>query len=76
MCVALLIIDVQVCNFHFEPVYNSSNLLAAVCALLEKARTAKAPIIYVQHCGPKGAVDEPNTPGWEIHPDIPPVKMR
>lgn len=72
MSVALLIIDAQVCNFHPEPVYNSTNLLVTLRALIEKARTAKVLVIYVQHCGPKGAVDEPNTPGWEIHPDITP----
>lgn len=69
---ALLLIDVQVCNFHPDPVYKSENLLAILCVLREKARTAKAPIIHIQHCGPKGAVDEPHTPGWEIHPDITP----
>jgi nicotinamidase-related amidase len=30
------------------------------------------PVIYIQHSGPKSAIDEPNTPGWEIHPQVAP----
>jgi nicotinamidase-related amidase len=52
--IALLIIDVQICNFdESSPVYGDS--------------------IYIQHCGPEGAIDQPGTPGWEIHPAIAPV---
>lgn len=68
---ALLVIDMQVCNFKGDtPVYNGSNLLSNVSTLIGKAREARIPIIYIQHCGSTGSIDQPNTPGWEIHPEI------
>ncbi|MGD2158041.1 MAG: cysteine hydrolase family protein [Anaerolineales bacterium] len=72
---ALLIIDIQVCNFDEEPpVFGRRNLLAKVIALVAHARSASVPLIYIQHCGPEGAIDEPGTPGWEIHPAIAPIE--
>ena len=72
---ALLVIDMQVCNFEDSaPVYLSGDLLAKVEKLIIKARTSGVPVIYIQHCGPKGAIDEIGTPGWEIHPAIAPAE--
>jgi nicotinamidase-related amidase len=72
--IALLIIDVQVCNFdESSPVHGGNGLLSKLSALLDRARAAKAPIVYVQHCGSEGAVDQPGTPGWKIHPAIAPL---
>jgi nicotinamidase-related amidase len=71
---ALLIIDVQVCNLkESAPVYGDDALLSKISSLIGRARAAGAPVVYVQHCGPDGAVDEPGTPGWEIHPAVAPV---
>jgi len=72
---ALLVIDMQVCNFDdSEPVYKNNKLLERISGLISQARTARVPIIYIQHCGPKGAIDQPGTPGCEIHPTITPLK--
>jgi nicotinamidase-related amidase len=72
--IALLIVDMQICNFDASsPVHGASDLLSKLSALLVRARAAKVPIIYIQHCGPEGAVDQPGTPGWEIHPAIAPL---
>jgi nicotinamidase-related amidase len=72
---ALLVIDVQVCNFEESaPVYGGNDLLLRIGALITQARAAGVPIIYVQHCGPEGAVDWPGTPGWKIHPAIAPLQ--
>jgi nicotinamidase-related amidase len=72
---ALLVIDVQVGNFdESAPVYGGSDLLDKIGRLIAQARKAGVPVVYVQHCGPEGAVDEPGTPGWEIHPAIAPVE--
>jgi nicotinamidase-related amidase len=61
---ALLVIDVQACNFEDStPVYGSSNLLAKISSLVARARAARVPVVYVQHCGPEGAIDQPGTPG-------------
>jgi nicotinamidase-related amidase len=73
--IALLVIDMQLCNFE-EPisVYRGRNLLLKICELVNQARSAKVPIIYVQHCGSEDAIDEPGTLGWEIHPAIAPIE--
>jgi nicotinamidase-related amidase len=72
---ALLVIDVQVCNFEESaPVYGGTDLLSKIGGLIERARAAGVPVIYVQHCGPEGAIDEPGTPGWEIHSPIAPTE--
>lgn len=70
----LLVIDMQRCNFEESPqVHNGSDLLSKIDALVTQARATGMPIIYIQHCGPEDAIDEPGTPGWEIHPNITPT---
>jgi len=72
---ALLVIDVQVGNFaDAAPVYGGNDLLARVSGLIARARAVGVPVVYIQHCGPEGAIDQPGTPGWEIHPAIVPVE--
>lgn len=72
---ALLVIDVQICNFEDSaPVYKGGDLLAKISSLVARARAAGVPVVYIQHCGPEGAIDQPGTPGWEIHPAIAPVE--
>ncbi|MEM7030534.1 MAG: cysteine hydrolase family protein [Chloroflexota bacterium] len=71
---ALLIIDMQVGNFDDAfPIHQGDKLIANVQHLITQARNSQIPIIYVQHCGGTGEVDEPNTPGWEIHPALAPI---
>jgi nicotinamidase-related amidase len=71
---ALLVIDVQVGMFaEDDPVYQGDALLANISSLLEKARQADIPIIYIQHGSErKGHPLELGTPGWQIHPAITP----
>ena len=52
--------------------YRAEHVLQTLQALIDQARAAGTPIIYVRHNGPPGDVDEPNTPGWEIHPALAP----
>ncbi|QQE77845.1 cysteine hydrolase family protein [Alicyclobacillus sp. SO9] len=71
---ALLVIDVQVGMFlESDPVYSGSLLLDRIHGLLEKTRAAGMPVFYVQHNAGVGDPLEPNTPGWNIHPDITPL---
>jgi nicotinamidase-related amidase len=71
---ALVVIDVQVGMFEEpSPVYQGEQLLARIDSLLEKARSADIPIIYVQHGSERA--DHPlkiGTAGWSIHPAIAP----
>jgi nicotinamidase-related amidase len=70
---ALLIIDMQTCHLEgAQPPDGADDVLRKVSNLADRARAAAAPVVYVQHDGPKGAIGEPGTPGWEIHPQIAP----
>lgn len=72
---ALLVIDMQVGNFKgSNPIYKGSDLLAKIKKLIARARAAGVPVIYVQHCGPEGTIDQPGTPTWEVHSAIAPTK--
>jgi nicotinamidase-related amidase len=72
MDTALLIIDAQVNMFKPEPVYRASEVLATLRQLIDKARAAGAPVIFVRHNGSAGSSAEPQTAGWAIHPDLQP----
>lgn len=66
---ALVIVDVQTgLVAGLEPVYQLDTLLEHVAILITQARTAGTPIIYIQD----NDVDEVGSPGWQIHPAIPP----
>lgn len=70
---ALVVVDAQVNMFDSPPsLYRAEQVLQTLQALVEQARAVGTPIIYVRHNGPVGDVDEPGTPGWEIHPALAP----
>lgn len=72
---ALLVIDMQRCNLEqSKPVFRPNHLLQEVSTLVARAHGARVPIVYIQHCGAPGAIDQPETPGWEIHPSIAPIE--
>lgn len=72
---ALPVIDVQVCNFEDPaPVHARNGLLAGISGLITRARASGVSVVYVQHCGLEGTVDQPGTPGWRVHPAVAPVK--
>ncbi|MDN7240719.1 cysteine hydrolase family protein [Planococcus sp. N028] len=67
---ALLVVDAQ--NEMFadsNPVYNANEMLENLKTLIEKARSADVPVVYVQH-NDGGLVK--GTHDWEIHPAISP----
>jgi nicotinamidase-related amidase len=73
MSTAFLIIDIQLGNFIGSyPVHEGDRLLKRVRSLIDKARSARTLIIYVQNKGGDGDPDEYGTSGWEIHPLIKP----
>jgi nicotinamidase-related amidase len=43
-----------------------------IAGLIDKARAASVPVVYVQHNGGPGHRLEPNTPGWPIRAEIAP----
>jgi nicotinamidase-related amidase len=72
---ALVVIDIQMGNFDKSaPVFGVSEPLATIRALITRARAAGVPVVYVQHCGSEGEIDQPGTPGWKVHCAIAPAE--
>jgi nicotinamidase-related amidase len=70
---ALIILDAQVNMFaEATAAYDADRLLERLVWLIAQARQSHLPVFYVQHNGSPGSVDEPGTPGWEIHPALAP----
>ena len=68
---ALLIIDAQRGLLEGETAVPAApQLIATIHQLLTTARSAGALIVYLQQDGAPGAVDEPGTPGWYLHPAL------
>jgi nicotinamidase-related amidase len=73
---ALVIIDVQLGMFdESNPVYKGDELLDTIKRLIERARGADIPIVFIQHDGGnENSPIHPDKPGWSIHPAIHPEK--
>ncbi len=69
---ALLIIDAQVNMFWPDPAHDSVGLLSRLSQLIETARDADVPVIFVRNGGSGDDPDLPGTPGWEIAPALEP----
>jgi nicotinamidase-related amidase len=71
---ALLVVDVQAGVVDWSnPDCGGERVLARIGSLLERARRAETPIIYIQHDSGAGGMLAAGTPGWEIHPAIAPA---
>lgn len=68
---ALLIVDVQEGAVRREP-WRIEEVLENLRTLTNRARASHVPVIYVQHDGAPGDIEEPFTPGWEICASIAP----
>ncbi len=69
---ALLIIDVQVALFqHNIPLDKGDLVLKNIQRLINKAKTSRIPILYIQHTENEGLFLR-NSATWQIHPDITP----
>jgi nicotinamidase-related amidase len=76
---ALVVIDVQ-CGILDDPQLTRkeeteralTETVTRIAELIDRARSALVPVIYVQHDGSRGHRLEPGTPGWPIRPEIAP----
>jgi len=70
-----MVIDVQRGMFDSsDPVQAGPELLLRISQLIEKARKAAVPVIFVQHNGSPGSLLEPGTSGWHLHPSLSPLE--
>ncbi|GCE19737.1 cysteine hydrolase family protein [Dictyobacter kobayashii] len=69
---ALIIIDIQVGMIDADSAHHTE-ALNNMQTLLNRARAAAIPVIYVQHDGPEGHGLEVGSARWHIHPAIAPL---
>jgi len=68
---ALLVVDVQAGIMDGRTAYSKWPLvLERIGVLIARAKSAGAPVIFVQHDGEAGDRLEPGTKGWELHPAL------
>lgn len=71
---AFLVVDTQLNMFSEEmTVFQGERILETIAALLARARTQGATVIYLRNDGGPGEPDERGTHGWEIHQSIAPL---
>nr|WP_235441458.1 isochorismatase family protein [Paenibacillus sp. IHB B 3415] len=77
MSAALLIIDVQEAMFAYPDMklYDEEGVLERISSLLDKARLAGIPVIYIQHTEEEGEFVK-GIPTWEISSRIAPQAGR
>ena len=66
---ALIVIDVQngLAGNPEQPPHGGDEFLERLGSLVQRARDAAIPVIFIQHNGGAGHPLEKPTPGWEIH---------
>lgn len=70
---ALLVVDVQEAAVQAGP-FEGPRVLRNISTLIDTAREAATPVLFIQHDGRPGEPEEPHTPGWEIHRDVTPLR--
>lgn len=69
---ALLIIDVQQGLFEqANPIHRAGELLQNINTLIERARAAGVPVIFIQHSNDEGLVR--GSARWRLHPELKPL---
>jgi nicotinamidase-related amidase len=76
---ALLVIDVQRGILEIPNLARKKEVdqaldetVGRIARLIARARTARVPVIYIQHDGSPGHRLEPGAPGWPLRPEIAP----
>lgn len=66
---ALLVIDIQCGWYNASPgPHDAAGTLARINALIDRARTAGRPVLFIQHG--EAPDHTPGTPAWELHPGL------
>jgi nicotinamidase-related amidase len=67
---ALLVIDVQ--SALIANAYRGTDVVAVIRDLVERARNASIPVIFLQHCHANYPPMMKGASGWHIHADVAP----
>ncbi len=74
--IALLVIDIQRGAFDGErctPIDRAQSLIANAGLLIDAARAASRPVVFIQHCAAAGAVLEEGSVRGELHESMKPL---
>lgn len=67
----LVVVDVQVGIFQLPVrLHDEAKFLASVGSIVDQARAADIPIVFVQHSGAVDGPFEKGTWGWQLHPRL------
>src|SRR3954466_9131319 len=67
---ALLIVDMQVGLLSGAPKHDLPGVIDRINRLAASVRAQSGMVIFIQHCGEAGDDFEPQTPGWELLPEL------
>ena len=67
---AMLIVDMQVGLLNGEPKHDLDGVITRINRLAAGVRARSGKVIFIQHCGRKGDDFEPETPGWQLLPEL------
>lgn len=67
---ALLIVDMQVGLLSGDPKHDLPGVIDRINRLAAHVRAESGIVIFIQHCGDTGDDFEPQTPGWELLPEL------
>ncbi len=70
---ALLVVDVQTGMVESGP-WEIDRVLGNIGALIDTCREVGVEVVFVQHDGAPGELEEPGSPGWEIHRSVAPKR--
>lgn len=67
---AMLIVDMQVGLRSGEPKHDLPGVIERINRLAASVRAQSGMVIFIQHCGDTGDDFEPQSPGWELLPEL------
>lgn len=67
---ALIVVDMQVGLLSGKPKHDLRGVVERINRLAAYVRERHGRVIFIQHCGAKGDNFEPETPGWELLPEL------
>lgn len=70
---ALMVIDVQMGLFEGQQPRDGEAVVARIADLLQRARKAEVPVLFVQHDGGPGDELDKNGPGYAFRPELTPL---
>jgi nicotinamidase-related amidase len=66
----IIVVDMQVGLLDGTPKHDLAGVIGRINALTAKVRREGGKVVWIQHCGKAGDGFEPQSPGWQLLPDL------